>query len=300
VAVIRKQKLMYIAIGAIFVFFFATLAAIAITNPPHDASNLINCDNCHFYWSAIPPWWDAVKANIDDDPVNRVCWQANCHDGSTRPYIKTHSSLAMNSTQYGTRTFVCTTCHNPHLQRQVYNSDYASALTGTITAVDGGTGTLTLSIALPDRTGDADPVDDYTRWLIVPNTKYRTINYRIASNTANTVTVIGTLKTSRVPPLQMVMQRGWGSARSVIHRHRTQGVMHVSGGMPMQTLTMNQRDVHGVIPIQQALVMATVADAEPLMRVTIRLDLTGRTQAASSCRLAVVNVMTWMRAISRI
>jgi hypothetical protein len=71
-------------------------------------------------------------------------------------------------------------------------------LTGTVTAVNGGTGTLTLSITLPDRTGDADPVDDYERWLIVPNTKYRTINYRIASNTANTVTVIGTLKTALI------------------------------------------------------------------------------------------------------
>jgi predicted CxxxxCH...CXXCH cytochrome family protein len=224
-----------VLIAALCCLVLISTTSDAITNPPHDASNGINCDNCHFTFSSLPAWWSASPADIDDDQYNRVCWQAGCHDGGGMPYIKTHSSLAMGSNKYGTWTFKCVSCHNPHLQRQVYNSDYASALTGTVTAVDGGGGVLTLDIALPDRTGDADPVNDYVGWLIVPNTKYRTINYRIASNTVNTVTVVGTLNTARVPvnsTFAMIVGRLLRDAISLrtVKFYRSEGVNSFADG----------------------------------------------------------------------
>jgi hypothetical protein len=186
--------------GILFSCFVFLGTGGAILNPPHDATNGINCDSCHFDFSNTPAWWNTAPANLDDVPVNRVCWQAGCHDGTVNPFIKTHSSEAMGSNKYGVFTFECINCHNPHVQRQVYHNEYPAGLSGTITGVDAATQTFTLDISLPDRTGDADPADDYVGWTIVPHIPYKTINYKIASNTATTVTVTGAIDTNRVFP----------------------------------------------------------------------------------------------------
>ncbi len=187
----RKQMILF-AIGIILCFIPGL--ALGAVNPPHTAG--ANCDSCHFTYSSTPAWWTNPPADLDDTPKNRLC--LNCHDDVTAPKKKTHSSLATGSTKYGDWTNECVTCHDPHMQRQIYNNEFPPALTGTITAVDGATNTFTLSITLPDRTGDSDPTNDYAGWTIVPNTKYKIVNYKIASNTANTVTVTTAINTARV------------------------------------------------------------------------------------------------------
>jgi predicted CxxxxCH...CXXCH cytochrome family protein len=86
------------------------------------------------------------------------------------------------------------------MQRQVLYKEFPSALTGHITAIDPSTNTFTVDITLPDRTNDGDPADDYAGWTIVPNTNYITINYKIQSNTSNTITVTTPIDTARVSP----------------------------------------------------------------------------------------------------
>ncbi|NJD56528.1 MAG: CxxxxCH/CxxCH domain-containing protein, partial [Nitrospirae bacterium] len=167
--------------------------------PPHIPETGVNCDSCHL--PATDPVW-AVGNDPDPDqnePYNRICWK--CHDDVKAPFKKTHSSTAVNSTKYGQWKWLCTNCHNPHQQTQVNFNQYVPSLPGTITAVNGPAKTFTLSISLPPRAGigDATNLDDYAGWTIVPNRTYKTLNYKIASNTGNTVMVTTTVNASRVP-----------------------------------------------------------------------------------------------------
>ncbi|MHB8882716.1 MAG: choice-of-anchor Q domain-containing protein [Thermodesulfovibrionales bacterium] len=187
--------------GLVAVFVLLLVAArlsTSATHAPHNETNGVHCDSCHMTFSQTPEWWNRPPVDIDDQSLNRVCWQAGCHDGVARPFMKTHSSLS-TSPKYGEWTWLCVTCHDPHQQRQAYYNEFLPGLKGKITAVNAGTKTFTLSISLPDRTGDAEPADDYAGWTIVPNRLYKTLNYKIAGNTANTVTVTGAIQTARVP-----------------------------------------------------------------------------------------------------
>ncbi|MHB8883049.1 MAG: LamG-like jellyroll fold domain-containing protein [Thermodesulfovibrionales bacterium] len=175
--------------------------AAAANNPPHDASNNIGCNNCHLTFSqeALSPVWTFTPdpLNPDNNQMNnRICWQ--CHVDSGIGLKKTHSKYVSETDEYGIWSWTCTTCHDPHQQKQVNNLASVPVLKGTVTAVNAGTKTFTLSLTLPDRNGDADPANDYAGWTIVPHSPYKTINYKITANTATTVTVAGTIQTTRM------------------------------------------------------------------------------------------------------
>ncbi|MHB8882094.1 MAG: CxxxxCH/CxxCH domain c-type cytochrome [Thermodesulfovibrionales bacterium] len=175
--------------------------ATAANNPPHDASNGIGCNNCHLTFSqeAASPVWTFTPdpLNPDNNQINnRICWQ--CHVDSDLGLRKTHSKYTSDTDAYGIWSWTCVTCHDPHQQKQVNNLASVPVLKGTVTAVAGQV--FTISLTLPDRTGDANPVNDYVNWTIVPHSPYKTINYKITANTATTVTVAGTVQTTRVFP----------------------------------------------------------------------------------------------------
>ncbi len=185
----------------IIVVLSLTLSDIgsAATHPPHVPENGVNCDSCHL--PAADPVW-AVGNDPDPDqnePYNRICWK--CHNDVQAPFRKTHSTTATNSTTYAQWKWLCTNCHNPHQQSQVNFNQYVASLTGTITGINAGTKEFTLSASLPPRPGigDATNLNDYIGWTIVPNRTYKTLNYKIASNTGNTVTVTTAVNVSRVP-----------------------------------------------------------------------------------------------------
>ncbi len=188
---------------SIFVVIFLSLAfpsiGSAANHPPHVPENGVNCDSCHL--PATDTVW-SVGNDPDPDqnePYNRICWK--CHNDVQAPFKKTHSSTAVNSSTYGQWKWLCTNCHNPHQQSQVNFGQYAPGLTGTISEVDADARQFTLSVNLPARPGIGDGTNenDYAGWTIVPNRTYKTINYKIASNTGNTVTVTTAIAASRVP-----------------------------------------------------------------------------------------------------
>jgi len=175
--------------------------ATAANNPPHDASHSINCSACHLTYSqeATSPVWNFTPDPLNPDNnqmTNRVCWQSGCHMGTKTK--KTHSRYSSDTTKYGTWSWTCTTCHDPHKQLQTNNLLDVPTLKGTTTAVDSVNKIFGLSITLPDRTGDANPVNDYVGWTIIPNATYKNYNYKIIANTAKTVTVEGTVLAAAV------------------------------------------------------------------------------------------------------
>jgi len=184
--------------------------ASAVNQPPHDASNSVDCSNCHFTASqaAASTVWTSFfvdPVDLDNNQItNRICWQ--CHYDGLLGKKKTHSRYASETDKFGIWAWVCTTCHDPHIQKQTNNLALVPTLKGTVTVVNGPGKIFTLSLTLPERTdipsglpiGTAGPDGDYVGWTIVPNTVYKTVNYKITANTATTVTVKGTIQTTRV------------------------------------------------------------------------------------------------------
>lgn len=194
-----KRIIIALSILAAGVLFCLTPQVVMAANqPPHVPEKGVNCDSCHL--PATDPVW-AVGNDPDpdqNDPVNRICWK--CHDDTIAPFKKTHSSTAVGSTKYGDWKWNCVVCHNPHQQTQTNFNTYIASLSGAISVINAGTRTFTLGISLPERAGvgTAGPDNDYAGWTIVPNKTYKTVNYKIASNTATTVTVTTAIATTRV------------------------------------------------------------------------------------------------------
>ncbi|MBI5203937.1 MAG: cytochrome c3 family protein [Nitrospirae bacterium] len=160
---------------AVFLLLSASILPFISTalDNPHNINNTVNCGNCH---TANPPagWW-----TDQDDGTNGVCGQ--CHNSAgPGSDAKTHSSTN-TSTQYGTWDKKCTECHNPHTQQQnrIYKAE-SYLYTGISTAVTSSTVT---------KTGAGWTTDQWAGMILVPNVSYQSFNYRILSNTAETITI---------------------------------------------------------------------------------------------------------------
>ncbi|RJR16408.1 MAG: CxxxxCH/CxxCH domain-containing protein [Nitrospiraceae bacterium] len=173
----------------IFALLLAFIEATAIDSPHYDL-NRIGCDSCHFVRgsepSLLPPWTSHVPQDIDDTQYNTLCW--SCHNDIEAPYVRTHSSLNTDN-GYGDWTVECRVCHNPHYQKQfrTYGSAsyvYSGASTG-------------LTASTITKTGAGWALNAYKGLVVVPNLLQVNYNYKILSNTSDTLTVQGPLNLSK-------------------------------------------------------------------------------------------------------
>ncbi len=160
----------------------APMFAQASMDYPHSDVNGFSCITCHDLHGGFskllridnphPP------QDIDDTPANNLCW--SCHNNVVAPFKNPHSSNMIDE-DYGQWAIECVTCHNPHQQEQVkYFGSEAYLATGTVTTVS----TTSLYSAGANWT-----VDEFAEMIVIPNTSQNFNNYRILSNTADTLTI---------------------------------------------------------------------------------------------------------------
>jgi predicted CxxxxCH...CXXCH cytochrome family protein len=189
----NRMKMMKILVFVCVLIFFAA-PAYALDNP-HTDVNTIGCSSCHYVHGNLPDWATHVPEDIDDTQYNNLCW--SCHTDVEAPYMKTHSSLT-TSTKYGDAdndtvpgwSIECKTCHDSHQQRQfrAYGSE-SYMYSGTSTGVTATTVT---------KTGAGWTANEYQDFVVVPNIFQVFYNYRITSNTSDTLTVEGTIDLTKV------------------------------------------------------------------------------------------------------
>ena len=180
----------------------AVVAALALTvawsqpllavtlDYPHTGVNNIGCSACHDSPGSIPAGYGPyAPQSIDDTPANNLC--RSCHNDIEAPFVRTHSSLTTTG-QYGAWSIECITCHTPHEQEQCRTYGAASyAYTGQVTEV----GSSTIRQA-----GAGWTPNEWAGWLVLGNITNPDLNYHIVANTADTLTVEGTLDQSGVAP----------------------------------------------------------------------------------------------------
>jgi predicted CxxxxCH...CXXCH cytochrome family protein len=187
------------------VFFIVIIIILAIAQQiygldfPHYGINNISCDSCHFVYgdepSLLPPWTAHTPQDIDDTQYNTLCW--SCHNDIDAPYVRTHSSLN-TSDKYGDAdadgqpgwSMECRKCHDPHTQKQLKIYTGESYLYSGIS-----TDVTTTSIT---QSGANWTVDEYKDLIVVPNTSKPNYNYKILSNTSDTLNVKGPIDLSKV------------------------------------------------------------------------------------------------------
>ncbi len=184
-------------IGFFIVIPFTAFTAI---DAPHNESNNINCGSCHGY----EIFW------VGTGSYDELCQQ--CHKVSSGPYtatnaplVKTHSS-ANTSGQYGTWSWECRNCHDPHYQKQ---KNYQSTVSGNLYLATGiitncvynpvsNESTLTYSsISYKtgwDTTRLLEKTSEYRRTILFPNVGKFGYSYPVVATDiplANTITVSG-------------------------------------------------------------------------------------------------------------
>lgn len=150
----------------ISLMLLSTSMSYALDNP-HDYTFPFTCEKCHDM-DPESGWWDSS---------NDVC--NSCHkSGGSAIAEKTHSS-ENTSTKYGTWDQKCIDCHNPHFQKQlrVYK-DPSYLYTGVSTSLT----TTTFTQA-----GAGWTVNQWAGSVLVPDTTYYNFQYRIESNTVDTI-----------------------------------------------------------------------------------------------------------------
>jgi hypothetical protein len=177
-----------------FIFIFIIYILLLTQNgyaidDPHNPGNLIACSSCHFSSTNPSPWYTQPPDPSNPDtnyPFNRLCW--SCHNDITATYRRTHSNFVINGVEGW--SVECRTCHEPHYQRQFRRWRTEGALySGTSTSV--GTNTIT-------KTGAGWVENQWQGKVVIGNVKYPKHNYRILSNTSDTLTVQGPINTSYV------------------------------------------------------------------------------------------------------
>ncbi|MBI5409453.1 MAG: hypothetical protein HZA14_08815 [Nitrospirae bacterium] len=174
------------ALKIIFFVWLQSLIAIGANalDYPHYGINNIGCDSCHFIYgtepSLLPLWTVHTPQDIDDTQYNTLCW--SCHNDIEAAYVRTHSSLQIDNS-YGDWTVECKVCHNPHYQKQFRTYGSVSYLySNTILSVTAATLTNSEAVWTDNQ---------YQGLIVVPNVTKRDYNYKILSNTSNTLTVEG-------------------------------------------------------------------------------------------------------------
>jgi hypothetical protein len=114
----KLKVLTHIVIIGIIVAVTSLFTNLAAIDAPHNASNTMNCGDCHGQTLLNSPFW----TNSEDYDI--IC--TSCHTGTGAPYAASHAEKQ------------CRDCHNPHYQRQkMYKNTDAGNLylaTGKITS----------------------------------------------------------------------------------------------------------------------------------------------------------------------
>ena len=182
-----------IFLSSIICLLLLTINANAANDNPHDTSNTVSCSSCHFSYGSAPSWYTQGTDPGNPDsayPFNRLCWSCHTDSGGSvpAPFRRTHSNFVIYGVADWTRE--CRECHNPHYQRQSRRWKSSSYLySSTSTSVTSSTIT---------RTGAGWTVNDWQGRVVIGNTSQPNYNYRILSNTSDTLTVQGTINTSYV------------------------------------------------------------------------------------------------------
>ena len=186
-----KRTIVLIVLSTLLLFGVAYLAGDThALDAPHDTShgtNKVNCSHCHYPYGTTPAWLTQPVVE-DNTALNNLC--KSCHIpsyGMSDPKyenVQTHSSYK-TSAKYGTWVMECVTCHNPHYQRQ------ASAYRAE-GYIETGTSTAMTTTTLTDTT-KTWAVDAFAYQALIPNANFPTLMYRIVSNTADTLTVQGSM-----------------------------------------------------------------------------------------------------------
>ncbi len=171
---------------SIFIVLFLPLIALQAyaQDWPHNEGNGVGCDSCHFIYgtepSLLPPWTAHDPQDIDDTQFNTLCW--SCHNDIEAPFVNTHSSLQIDN-GYGDWSIECRVCHNQHGHEQIRSY-------GSESYVHEGVSTnLTATTIMQAGAGWA--IDQWKGLVVFPNVLDLSINYKILSNTSDTLTVQG-------------------------------------------------------------------------------------------------------------
>lgn len=136
---------------------------------PHNSANGVDCFSCHTW-----PF----------NPTDELCLA--CHDGGVATSAVSHSSDS-TSTKYGDWAMPCISCHQQHDQDQ-YRAYGGESLVvfGTSDSAGITANTLTMSNA-------GWTVDSFAGMVLFPNLNNDDYSYKIIGNTADTITVKGSI-----------------------------------------------------------------------------------------------------------
>ncbi len=181
----------------IIIFFLASTAVLATVlsyamDYPHNASKSVSCEDCHYVWGSEASLMIeglSYGNNIDDTQYNALCW--SCHQPLDATPVETHSSLQIDN-GYGDWSFECVECHDAHgnYQFRMYGSSSYFAQ-DTVASVN--TTTVTRSATTPVWAND-----QFQGMILIPNIAYDYNNYLITGNDNTSITVEGTIDTSKV------------------------------------------------------------------------------------------------------
>jgi predicted CxxxxCH...CXXCH cytochrome family protein len=187
----KRSTCTLISLLSLAVIYCAASVSYALDAPHNDVGPVV-CDNCHYPSNAVPPMWASAPSPTGSTPLNELC--VTCHyslNGALSPKfadVKTHSSYMTNPTATGSNIYLmeCRDCHNPHLQDQLRANPTLGDLTSGVTS--------SISASSLTDMGKTWAIDQFKDALLIPNTAYTANSYRIVGNTANTLTVAGTMK----------------------------------------------------------------------------------------------------------
>jgi hypothetical protein len=150
---------------------------------PHSEANNIGCESCHYiYEPTLPPDWATYVPQDNDDTLhNSLC--RHCHNDYIAPFVRTHSSLT-NDNVYGTWTFECRWCHDPHRQPQSRRYGSSSYLfQGTVTFLSDG-------VLRSSGAGWTD--NQFQGRVVIPNvSQWPSYSHKVARNSSDTLYLEG-------------------------------------------------------------------------------------------------------------
>lgn len=161
-------------------------------SPPHDPSydlkntefegkQAVTCRSCHVIYGNQEGYftsnWSETES-LDNTPANSLC--QSCHNNNIAIEFPTHSSESIDEDK-GKWSVECKTCHWVHQQPQFREYGEESYLTsGFSTSIEGNV--LTFA-------GAGWEPDAFAGLILIPNLQNDYYNYRIISNTSDSVTV---------------------------------------------------------------------------------------------------------------
>ncbi len=212
---VHSMKRRALTIAASLAMVLGCACVFAQDYPHTEANNGITCDTCHFIFHSeenlLVEWitQDAPQ-DIDDTPTNRLC--RSCHNDLVAPRMETHSSLT-TSTAYGDWSVECSTCHDPHLQQQIWAADSSAFIYEGIST--------SISATALSQAGAGWTPDAFAGMVLVPNLLNREYSYKITANTTDTLSVQGPINLDAASP---------GDAFAIVYGKLIRDLVPLPGG----------------------------------------------------------------------